>query len=131
LTQLISSRYCIETRPNHFHCHSWSGTDTAFKNQTKPFSLPQLVRNRFCIETIIATAGQEHIVYCIETKPYHFIATAGTDTVLKPNQTYCIETKPNHFHCHSWSGSGDIFGPENLMDKNVVLVTFNYRHTSN
>jgi len=84
------TRYCIEIKPNHFHCHSWSGTDTALENQTIPFCLPRLVRNR-----------------------------------------YCIETKPNHFHCPSWSGSGDIFGPENLMDKNVVLVTFNYRHTSN
>jgi hypothetical protein len=79
-------------------------------------SLPQLVRNILYI-----ALKQNHTI---------LIATAGTDTVLKPNQTYCIETKPNHFHCHSWSGAADIFGPENLMDKNVVLVTFNYRNTS-
>jgi hypothetical protein len=27
----------------------------------------------------------------------------------------------------SWSGTRDIFGPENLLDKDVVLVTLNYR----
>jgi len=64
LPQLIRNRCCIETKLNHFHCHSWSGTDTALRpNQT----------------IFIATAGHCH-------------SCSGTDIALKPNQTMCIAT---------------------------------------
>jgi len=41
-----------------------------------------------------------------------------------------VKAKPNHLYSPSWSGTADIFGAENLMDKDVILVTLNYRHTS-
>ncbi len=89
----VRNRYCIEP------------------NQT--FSLPKLIRNRYCIETkpnqtiCIATAGQEHILQRIQTKPF-----------LLPqlvSNRYCTETKPNHFHCHSWSGTDIALKPNQTI----------------
>ncbi len=112
LPQLVRNSCCIETKPNNFHFHSWSETDITLKpnltiffatagqeqilhwNQTKPFSLPQLVRSR----------------YSTETKPnlFHCHSWSGTDIALKPNQT-----KP--FYCPSWSGTDIALKPNQII----------------